>query len=1240
MKNKYCIYLLALGLTFTHSATAANQTWQTANANNTWDLTGTNWDAGVVWTNGNNAVFTGTTETVTLGAAALSAGTVSFDGTGEWKLAGTAGNLTASAINVNTTAGGKLNVSTTGTLSNVAAINIATGSTLYAVSNTINSAISVGGTGNTENRGALRLDTGATLSGSITLLADTTIGTSDNATISSAFSGNFSLSRASVGTGTLTLSGPLNFTGGFTQAIAATTVLGGTSTYAGATTISAGTLTLNGSIANSALNLANGTTLRGEGTVGSATFGTSTGATLVVDSTTSAALTINGALTVNGAITVSLTTPFTPGTGPVTLLNYGSTTATAANFAVGSGFRNPTPVVVGAGSVTLDLGNKNLVWTGATATWELGGTDGDWNSGTDQYFNGDYLTFNDTGANPSITLAATFAPGAITVNSTTNNYSFLGGGFSGLTGLTKAGSSTLTLTGTNSNTGTIALNGGTLVLDNTGFTGAQNQFTGTTGDITLAASTTLRTKVAGTGTDGSAYVISRNLSGTGTLIMDNAGATGTREISLSGTNTGFSGTLNVTRSSGTQVMRVKANQMANATQVSVATGGQFWDNTASGQTVGYTFTNIAGTGEGGFGAFRVAGGVTYSGNITVDATGGRIGGAGGAGLIATLSGQISGGTVELLGSSNGITLLVNNNANTPSNTTIVGGSGGAVRAAGNTVFGSGTLTQNGATLMSSSTAARTFANPYVVGGTIILGDATNNGKLTFTGATGFAAAARSITTASDAEFSGTLSNGGITHAGAGKLTLSGTGSTLGALTQTGAGSMDIPGSITLSGTGANLSTTTLAGTATFNISGSVVYNGGSGSNVIIGQNTASHNGVLNVSGSYTQNSESFFLGNNVATATGTLNVNSGGTVTFGTGMPNSGASGAGGAPGVVLGRDSATGTINLATGGTLASAKDIIRGTGTGNFNFNGGTLKALATRTTFLQGLTAATINTGGAIIDTNGFDITIGQALLAGTGGAGLVKNGTGKLTLSGANTYTGDTTANGGTLSLGTAYLADASKVNLNNGAALNLTFAGTDTVDQLIIDGVQQSPGTWGSSASSATHQDDLHFSGTGTLTVVTGPANPYAGWAASKGLTGANDAKNLDPDNDGWNNLQEFGFGGDPLSGTTGQRIVGRVATVNTFKMLTLTVPIRNGAIFAGSPDLTATVDGVTYHIQASLDLQDWTSFPAAEVPVGDRQPLIDAATPAPAGYTNRFFYMPDSQENTKVFLRAKVEETP
>jgi len=71
MKKMTQQFLSALFLmTIVASSTqAADQSWDDANANNVWDLTGTNWDSGSTWTNGNSAIFSGNGETVELGDA-------------------------------------------------------------------------------------------------------------------------------------------------------------------------------------------------------------------------------------------------------------------------------------------------------------------------------------------------------------------------------------------------------------------------------------------------------------------------------------------------------------------------------------------------------------------------------------------------------------------------------------------------------------------------------------------------------------------------------------------------------------------------------------------------------------------------------------------------------------------------------------------------------------------------------------------------------------------------------------------------------------------------------------------------------------------------------------------------------------------------------------------------------------------------------------------------------------------
>ncbi len=133
-----------------------------------------------------------------------------------------------------------------------------------------------------------------------------------------------------------------------------------------------------------------------------------------------------------------------------------------------------------------------------------------------------------------------------------------------------------------------------------------------------------------------------------------------------------------------------------------------------------------------------------------------------------------------------------------------------------------------------------------------------------------------------------------------------------------------------------------------------------------------------------------------------------------------------------------TGIYNL-SGGVLNVDTIKMATTGTGGnistFNFNGGTLKPTASNSIFLQGLTTANVKGGGALIDTNGFDITIAQSLLSGTANdGGLTKSGTGTLTLAGANTFVGATTINTGTLNLSNQNAVQNSTLTMNGGTVV--------------------------------------------------------------------------------------------------------------------------------------------------------------------------------------------------------------
>ncbi len=146
---------------------------------------------------------------------------------------------------------------------------------------------------------------------------------------------------------------------------------------------------------------------------------------------------------------------------------------------------------------------------------------------------------------------------------------------------------------------------------------------------------------------------------------------------------------------------------------------------------------------------------------------------------------------------------------------------------------------------------------------------------------------------------------------------------------------------------------------------------------------------------------------------------------------------------VILGLTGGTGTLNL-NGGMLTTTQ-ISKGTGIGSIYFDGGTLRASVNKTTFLPNSIPTTIEDGGAIVDTNGFNITIASPLLHDPGlgvnpDGGLTKHGSGTLTLAGANTYTGPTIVNTGKVIFNQA-IKTSGAVVIASGASIEVAANGT-------------------------------------------------------------------------------------------------------------------------------------------------------------------------------------------------------
>jgi fibronectin-binding autotransporter adhesin len=278
------------------------------------------------------------------------------------------------------------------------------------------------------------------------------------------------------------------------------------------------------------------------------------------------------------------------------------------------------------------------------------------------------------------------------------------------------------------------------------------------------------------------------------------------------------------------------------------------------------------------------------------------------------------------------------------------------------------------------------------------------------------------------------------------FTIATTGTTIwGNVAGTAGGELDIQNGGTLS-----LATGTIgmvgSGTLTSVQTGGKIIAGNSGTTTFLLGSVSSDNCTLSVDGGSVACSGTTTIkvgGNGTATSlTGTLNVNSGS-------FSQSASSSAYMALGWLSGN---VGYVYL-NGGNL-TVNQIKQGGGSGYMIFNGGTLMAASGNfaTTFLTGLSLAPVRNNGAVINNNGFNITINQALQnslstgffpsdnAVDGGLIATNSGAGgSLILTGPNTYNGPTVVNSGAYLATTTASTGGGSYTVNDGSTLEAQVA---------------------------------------------------------------------------------------------------------------------------------------------------------------------------------------------------------
>jgi len=843
--------------------------------------------------------------------------------------------------------------------------------------------------------------------------------------------------------------------------------------------------------------------------------------------------TINGTLSIQGTATATGTSPTY---GASAILEYkGSSAQTTSNVEF------PASTAV---DVTINNASGATLNAAKTTTGMLTMT-----NGTLDVLNYNLTVGSLTGSSNINKSSSTTATNTLTFGSdnTSTTYSGVISNTAGTVAVTKNGTGTLTLSGSNSYSGATTITAGILQLGSAG-SGANSPL----GTIAGATSVT-----SGAALDLNGFTLATTepltLNGTG---ISNSGAL----TNSSATDVGYSGL--ITLGSASSIVTNTAGDI-NITNTGTITGATF-GLTLGGSGNG-SIASIIGTTSGtitksGSGSWTVSGANTYTGLTTISAGTLKLGAAGGAtytplGTTGTGTTVTSGAALDLNGFTLGTTEALTLNGTGISSGGALMNSGTAATYSGlialgsasSIIGGTGTIAVSNAGTITGATFGITLGGAQ--GGTLssILG--TTSGTLTKIDAGTWTLGGLNTYTGL------TTINGGVikfgAHGGASSGPLGNIGASSGTIVANGA-ALDLAGYnenanelLTLNGTGIgggalrnSGGADTYAGLITLASASSIVGDGGtisvSNSGTITGATFGltlggAQGGTLasilgTTSGTLTKEGAGIWTLSGASTYTGLTTIDAG--------ILKLGAAGGG--------TNSPLGTIGSGTSVTSGAVLDLngfslgiaealtLNGTG---ISSGGALTNSSATAVNYTGAITlgsTTSINTTGNItLGSNGISggqdlIKVGSAILSlgsGTADLGSLTISAGTLTsTSGTMSMSGDFTNNsafthnsgtvnfdGTTQAIGGSYSATfnnlalagsgtktfgkqttiSGNLSISSGVVANLGTGFTHPTGTLTLGGSGQPNGTWGSTSSTATYKNDTYFAATtGMLNVST------------------------------------------------------------------------------------------------------------------------------------------------------------